>query len=131
MLVVPIIESTHKRTEIIRKVNPVFVGKNLLVDSNIFCIQILLEQRVSKTEKEREIMVELYRDLELVFNQVTIYLNSISELPSERNIVCELMLRSDIGNVRLMKLKVYDKDDKLDPLIIQEVINNILIETNF
>ena len=33
------------------------------------------------SEKEREIMVELYRDLELVFNQITIYLNSISELP--------------------------------------------------
>jgi len=130
-LVVPIIESTRKRTEIIRKVNPVLIGKNLRVVSNILRIQILQEQRVSKTEKEREILVGLYRDLELVSNQVTIQLNSTSELPSERSFGCELMLRGDIGNVSLMKLKVYDKDDELNPLINQEVINNTLIETDF
>ncbi len=130
-LVVPIIESTRKRTEIIRKVNPVLIGKNLRVVSNILRIQILQEQRVSKTEKEREILVGLYRDLELVSHQVTIQLNSTSELPSERSFGCELMLRGDIGNVSLMKLKVYDKDDELNPLINQEVINNTLIETDF
>lgn len=130
-LVVPLIESTRKRTDVIKKVNPVLISKNLRVVSNILRIQLLQEQRVSKTEKEREILIGLYRDLDLVSNQVVIQMGSTSELPSERSFGCELMLRGDIGNISLLKLKVYDKDDELNPLIVQEVINNTLIESDF
>jgi hypothetical protein len=130
-LIVPVIESTRKRTDVIKKVKPVLISKNLRVVSNILRIQILQDQRVSRNEKEREILVGLYRDLELVSNQVTIQMSSTSELPSERSFGCELMLRGDIGNISLLKLKIYDKDDDLNPLIIQEVINNTLIESDF
>jgi hypothetical protein len=130
-LIVPVIESTRKRTEVIKKVKPVLISKNLRVVSNILRFQILQDQRVSRNEKEREILVGLYRDLELVSNQVTIQMSSTSELPSERSFGCELMLRGDIGNVSLLKLKIYDKDDDLNPLIVQEVINNTLIESDF
>ncbi|BBE20445.1 cytoplasmic protein [Aquipluma nitroreducens] len=130
-LIVPVIESTRKRTEVIKKVKPVLISKNLRVVSNILRIQILQDQRVSRNEKEREILVGLYRDLELVSNQVTIQMSSTSELPSERSYGCELMLRGDIGNISMLKLKIYDKDDELNPLIIQEVINNTLIESDF
>jgi len=41
------------------------------------------------------------------------------------------MLRGDSGNVSLLKLKIYDKDDELNPLIMREVINNTLIEPDF
>lgn len=130
-LVVPIIESTRKRVDVVTKVNPKLISRNLRVVSNIIRIQILQEHRVSKTEKEREILVGLYRDSDLISNQIAIVLNSTSELPSERNYACELMLRGDIGNVSLMQLKVYDKDDMLNTLIVQEVINNTLIEPDF
>ena len=107
------------------------ISKNLRVVSNILRIQILQQQKVSKTEKEREILVGLYRDLELVSNQVVIQMSSTSGLPSERSFGCELMLRGDSGNVGLLKLKIYDKDDELNPLIVREVINNTLIEPDF
>lgn len=130
-LIVPVIESTRKRTDIIEKVKSVLISKNLRVVSNILRIQILQEQRVSKNEKEREIFVGLYNDLELVSNQISIQMNSTSELPSERSFGCELMLRGDTGNISFLKLKIYDVEDQLNPLINEEVVNKTLLEPDF
>lgn len=130
-LIVPVIESTRTRTEVVRKVNPKLISKNLRVVSNILRLQIMQEQRVSAIDKEREILIGLYRDSDLVSNRVNINLNSTSELPTERSYSCELMLRTETGNISLMQLKIFDVKDELNPLIIQDVVNNTLIEPEF
>jgi hypothetical protein len=130
-LIVPVIESTRTRTEVVRKVNPKLISKNLRVVSNILRLQIMQEQRVSAIDKEREILIGLYRDSDLVSNRVNINLNSTSELPTGRSYSCELMLRAETGNISLMQLKIFDTKDELNPLIVQDVVNNTLIEPEF
>tara|TARA_R110002050_G_scaffold187306_1_gene321730 strand:- start:402 stop:2936 length:2535 start_codon:yes stop_codon:yes gene_type:complete len=130
-LIVPVIESMRTRTEVVRKVNPKLISKNLRVVSNILRLQIMQEQRVSAIDKEREILIGLYRDSDLVSNQVKLSLNSTSELPTERSYSCELMLRAESGNISRMQLKVFDVKDELNPLIVQDVVNNTLIEPDF
>jgi hypothetical protein len=114
-----------------RKVNPVLLTQNPRVVSSILRLQILQDQKISKDEKDREIIVGLYNDLELVSNQASLHLNSTSELPSERSFKCELMLRGDAGKTSVLKLKIYDKDDMLNPIYMKDVLNNTLIEPEF
>lgn len=130
-IIVPIIESSRKVKKVSRKVNPVLLTQNPRVVSSILRLQILQDQKVSKDEKDREIIVGLYNDLELVSNQASLHLNSTSELPSERSFKCELMLRGDAGKTSVLKLKIYDKDDMLNPIYMKDVLNNTLIEPEF
>lgn len=48
-----------------------------------------------------------------------------------RNFKCELMLRIDTGKTSMLKLKIYDKEDMLNPIYMKDVINNTLIEPEF
>jgi len=130
-IIVPIIESSRKVKKVSRKVNPVLLTHNPRVVSNILRLMILQDQKVSKDEKDREIIVGLYNDLELVSNQASLHLNSTSELPSERSFKCELMLMGDAGKISMLKLKIYDKDDSLNPILVKDVLNNTLIEPEF
>lgn len=67
-------------------------------------------------------------NIELVSNQVNLHLNATSELPSERSFKCELILKGDAGKSSVLKLKIFDKDDRLNPIYMKDVLNNTLIE---
>jgi hypothetical protein len=57
-------------------------------------------------------------------------LNSTNELPSERIFTVSLSLNTKVAET-LLKLKIYDKDDLLNPLMEEIVKNNTLIERDF
>lgn len=131
-LVVPIIESSRKRQEITKKVTPILVQRGQLrVVSNILRAHILQSNKVSRFEKEITISVGLYKDLELVSNEQTFLLNSTEEAPSERMHRVDLNLAASAAKESFLKLKVYDVEDKLNPLIEEFVQNSTLIQTDF
>lgn len=131
-LVVPIIESSRKRQEVAKKVRPILVKREQLrVVSSILQTQILQESKVSRAEKELTISVGLYKDLDLVSNEQTIRLNSVDEAPSERIHRVELTLITEYAKEAFLKLKIFDVEDKLNPLIEELVQNNTLIQTDF
>lgn len=131
-LVVPVIESSRKRQEITKKVTPMLVQRGQLrVVSNILRAQILQSQKVGRFEKEIIISVGLYKDLELVSNEQTILLNSTEDAPSERMHRVDLHLAATAAKESFLKLKVFDVDDKLNPLIEELVQNSTLIQTDF
>ena len=131
-LIVPIVESSRKRKEVTKKVNPVLVYKGRLqVVSNILRTNILQENKVSRFEKELNLTIGLYKDLELVSNEQTIVMNSTSEAPSERIHRIELTLNQEAAKESFLKLKVFDEEDKLNALIEELVQNNTLIQTDF
>jgi len=130
-VIVPLIESSRKRVEITNKVNPVLVTTVLKIVSNVLRIQLLQEKKVSRFEKEREIVVGIYKGNEIVSNQYALSLNSISELPTERSFRFNLNLLGSAGLENVLKLKVFDKTDMLNPLIEENVINQTLIESDF
>jgi uncharacterized protein (TIGR02687 family) len=131
-LVIPLIESSRKREEVTQKVTPLIINKGALkVVSNILKLNILQEQEVSRTHKERTLMVGLYNNLKLVSNEEQMVLNFTSEAPSERMGRIELLLAAEASNETFLKLKIFDTEDKLNPLIEERIQNNTLIQTDF
>ncbi|WP_205503390.1 BREX-1 system phosphatase PglZ type A [Rufibacter psychrotolerans] len=131
-LVVPIIESSRKRQDITQKVKPVLVKQGpLKVVSNVLRVNILQENKISRTEKERELVVGLYKNSDLVSNEASLLLNSTSGSPSERFYKLELTLHSAAAKETYLKLKVFDKGDRLNPIIEESVDNNTLIAQDF
>jgi uncharacterized protein (TIGR02687 family) len=131
-VVVPIIESSRKREEVVTKVRPLLINnRDLKVVSNILRLNLLQETKVSRMEKEISISTGLYNSNILVSNEIISILNSTSDLPSERAIRIELTLASDTPKNAFLKLKVFDIEDKLNPLIEERVQNNTLIQSDF
>ena len=131
-VVVPVIESSRKREEIVTKVIPQLIKHgNLTIVSNLLRVHIFQENKVSRNEKERKISVGLYNQNVLVSNLVIATLSSSSQAPSERVTILELYL--NIGNPKssFLKLKVFDVEDNLNPLIEELVQDNTLIKTDF
>lgn len=131
-LIVPLIESSRKREKVTRQVNPILLQKgSFRIVSNILKLNILQENEVSRLEKERIITIGLYKDAAIVSNQVEILLNSTSESPSERLSAVELILKADAANESFLKLKIFDKEDMLNPIIEERVQNSTIIPTDF
>jgi len=131
-LIVPLIVSSRKRVEFARKVNPSLLNKGKpRIVSNILKFNILQENEVSRLEKERTIIVALYKETTLVSNSIDVLLNSTSEAPSDRVTNIELIVLPEFSNESVFKLKVFDKDDMLNPLIEELVINKSIIGQDF
>ena len=131
-LVVPLIQSSRKREKVTKKVTPLLINKGALkIVSNILKLNILQEQEVSRLEKERTISIGLYKDSKLVSNDEQLKLNFISESPSERMARIELTLAADAVSETFLKLKIFDVDDMLNPLIEERIQNNTLIQPDF
>jgi hypothetical protein len=88
------------------------------------------ENPLSAKEKERTVVIAMYSNDEVVSNKVQLLLNSTNELPSERIFTVSLSLNTKVAET-LLKLKIYDKDDLLNPLMEEIVKNNTLIERDF
>lgn len=131
-VVVPVIESSRKREEVVTKVRPSLIKKgDLKVVSNVLRLNILQETKVSRMEKELSISTGLYDNNTLVSNEIISTLNSTSDSPSERALRIELTLASDTPKNAFLKLKVFDVEDRLNPLIEERVQNNTLIKSDF
>lgn len=131
-LVVPLIESSRKREVVTKKVTPMIINKGALkIVSNILKLNLLQEQEVSRTHKDRVLSIGLYNNLTLVSNEEQVALNFTSEAPSERMIRVELLLAAEAASETFLKLKIFDSDDKLNPLIEERIQNNTLIQTDF
>lgn len=129
-LIVPIIESSRKEDKVLRKVKPLLLSHNLSIVSNNLKIQLLQENPLSAREKECTIEVGIFNDTFLVSNKVTLTLNSTGEMPSERAFTVSLALNTK-STESILKLKIFDKDDLLNPLVEETVKNNTLIERDF
>jgi len=131
-LVVPIIESSRKLLPVSKKVIPMLVQRGQMrVVSNILRTQILQTNKVSRFEKEISISIGLYKDLELVSNEQIILLNSTEEAPSERMHRVDLNLLAHAAKESFLKLKIFDIEDKLNPILEELVQNSTLIQTDF
>lgn len=131
-VIVPLIESSRQREEVTRKVSPMLLSRGVLkVVSNILKVKILQETKVGRQEKELNLVVALYKDSQLVSNEERIVLNSTSESPSDRTYLKELVLSADAANESFLKLKIFDADDMLNPLIEERVQNSTLIQPDF
>jgi hypothetical protein len=80
---------------------------------------------------EFPLSIGLYKENELMSNEAILELNSIFESPSERIHKLELVVNSNASNESFLKLKVFDIEEKLNPLIEIRVSNQTLIQPDF
>lgn len=131
-LVTPVINSYRKLQSIAKKVKPIVANEaQLKVVSNILRVSILQEKKVSRTEKELELILGLYKEKELVSNEVTISLDSISDSPTDRTTKVELILNNSAVNESFLKLKGFDSEERLNPIFDIRVQNQTIIPTDF
>jgi uncharacterized protein (TIGR02687 family) len=130
-LVIPLISSTRKRNEISKKVDVQLNNRRLRIVSSSLLIDLFQVQAISSQFKDRTIIVALYDNNNLVSNVENMTMNFYSENLSERAKRITLTLLNNATNSSTLKLKVFDVDDLLNPLIEELVINDTLIETDF
>ena len=131
-LIVPLIESSRKRVDVSTKVRPQLVSnQNLRVVSNILRFNLLQKDPVSRDEKEITLSIGLYDDRELVSKEEIKVMNFTSDSPSERMLRIELVLSATGSNASILKLKVFDTEDKLNPIIEEIIENKTLIKADF
>jgi uncharacterized protein (TIGR02687 family) len=131
-VVVPLIESSRQRIEVTKKVKPILINRgDLRVFSNILKVTILQETKVGRLEKELNLVLALYKDSQPASNEDRITLDSTSEEPSNRMYHRELVLSAVAANESFLKLKIFDADDMLNPLLEEGVENSTLIQQDF
>ena len=129
-LLVPVIESSRREDKVQRKVKPILFGTNLSIASNNLKVTIIQENPLSSVEKLCVVELGIYNDTQLVSNKAEITLNAVGESPNDRIFTTVLTLNTKVLET-VLKLKVFDKEDLLNPLIEESVKNNTLIERDF
>ncbi len=131
-LVLPVIECMRKEERVQRKVDVMMAtpDKDVKIISNSLRLTIAQKTPVSATEKERIIEVGIYENDRLVSNPAMVRLNSSDPKPTNRMQNVSLVLNNKTQS-NILKLKVYDVEDKLNPLIEKNVKNNTLTERDF
>lgn len=128
-VIVPIVICRYQRTnEAKSKVGVALVSKNLSVVSSSLKIALVQSEAVDATHQGRMIVCALYAGEHPVTSQTTLTLQSADEeLTATRMFNLTLTLNTVVSSGNL-ELRIYDKEDQLNPLIQQTVINQTLIE---
>ena len=131
-VVVPVLESTRKRKDISQKVTFKLLNKEFKVVSGAIKIRIYQEEPLGNQVKARLVVAGLFDGTgKLVSNEVTHHLDSGSDLPTQREREFILNLSSGGSQESVLTLKIFDNEDRLNPLATHKVINNTLIESDF
>lgn len=128
-VIVPVVICRYQRKNDAKsKVGVSLVSPNLSVVSSNLKIALVQTEAVDTLHQERVITCALYDGENTVTPVIEITLNSTDEeLTTSRMFNLTLTLNAVVQSNRL-ELRVYDKEDLLNPLIRQSVINNTLIE---
>lgn len=130
-MIVPVIHSVQRRKEKTEKVGVSLMSHNLNMVSSQVKFHIIQTEAVSMTVMERKIVCCIYNGDEPVTVEKELTLNS-PDSENLNNRVYELslnLIKSVSSN--MLQLRIYDIDDKLNPLLKETVKNNTIIEQDF
>ena len=129
-LIIPVIRSRRIYEEKADQVTCKLFTRDPRIVMNQFQGYILQKEPVTMTRKPMQIRVALYKDGEMVSQEVNLTLNSTDEDPNKRIYPIILNLtRQDVGS--LLQLKAFSKEDSLNAIIDEPVKNATLIDQDF
>lgn len=130
-MIIPVIRSKQKRMDKTEKVGVTLISRDLKMISSRLKFQIIQSEAVSMEMLERTIVCAVYVNEKPVTAQKEIVLLSTDSInPANRIYDIELVLNTST-NANIMQLRIYDKNDFLNPLIKESVKNNTIIEQDF
>jgi hypothetical protein len=130
-MIIPVIHSYRKKTDKTEKVGVSLMSHNLNMVSSRLKFQIIQSEAVSMTVMERRVVCQVYNGDEPVTTEKEILLNS-PDAANLNNRVFEVTLNLNKSvSSSVLQLRIYDVDDRLNPLIKETVKNNTMIEQDF
>ena len=129
--IIPVIRSVRKKANKTEKVGVALISHNLNMVSSRLKFQIIQSEAVSMTVMERKIICCIYNGDEPVTQEKEVTLNS-TDATNLNNRLFEVTLNLNKSvNTSMLQLRIYDIDDKLNPLVRETVKNNTMIEQDF
>ena len=130
-MIIPIIKSVRKKTNKTEKVGVALMSHNLNMVSSRLKFQIIQSEAVSMTIMERKVACCIYLGDDPVTQEKEVTLNS-TDAANLNNRVYEVTLNLNKSvNASMLQLRIYDVEDRLNPLIRETVKNNTMIEQDF
>lgn len=130
-MIIPMIKSVRKKVNKTEKVGVALMSHNLNMVSSRLKFQMIQSEAVSMTVMERKVLCCIYNGDDPVTQEKEVTLNS-ADANNLNNRVFEVTLNLNKSvDASMLQLRIYDVDDKLNPLIRETVKNNTMIEQDF
>ena len=130
-LLIPVIHTTPIREEKSQKVGVCVLNSCLEMVSSMLKFRLVQREAISTSFKQRVIRCALFDGNTLCSNTMEITLDSTDHsVGVTRFYDVALNLNKPVSG-HLLTLRVWDKEDDLNPLIVESVRNNTLIERDF
>ena len=130
-MLIPVIKSSQRRTDKTEKVGLSLMSHNLNMVSSRLKFHVIQSEAVSMTVTERKVVCQVFNGDEPVTAEKELLLNS-PDAVNLNNRVFEVILNLNKSvSSSVLQLRIYDEDDKLNPLIKETVKNNTMIEQDF
>ena len=130
-MIIPVIKSQQKRTNKTEKVGVALMNHNLNMVSSRLKFQLIQSEAVSMTVTERKVVCCIYHGDDPVTAEKELTLNS-TDAANLNNRVYEVTLNLNKSvSASMLQLRIYDVEDRLNPLVRETVKNNTMIEQDF
>lgn len=130
-MIIPLIHSYRKKVDKTEKVGVSLINHNLNMVSSQVRFQLIQTEAVSMTVMERRVTCCIYDGDQPVTVEKEVILNSTdSQNLNNRVFEISLVLNKTVSS-NMLQLRVWDSEDKLNPLIKETVKNNTIIEQDF
>lgn len=132
-VIIPILHSYAPKNNTKVATGVSLLGRNLSIVSSRLKVQLLQDDAISETIKERTVSVALYNGEKMVSNEVIKTLSSTNADQAQARIYDFALTLMQSGS-GILKLKVFDVDNdssRLNPLIVETVTDNTLITPDF
>ncbi len=129
-MIIPVLYSHLRRSDNKEKVGMTLIGSALSIISSRLKFSIIQDQAVSEDYKDRTVVCGIFEGSTLLTAEKEIELSSTDVNPQNRFITVELVLRKPATG-GLLELRIFDVEDKLNPIAKATVTNKTLIEQDF
>lgn len=130
-IIIPVIKSKIRKTDKTEKVGVSLMNHNLNMVSSRLKFQIIQSEAVSMTVMERKIVCCIYNGDDPVTAEKELVLNS-PDATNLNNRVFEVTMNLNKSvTSSVLQLRIYDVEDRLNPLVRETVKNNTMIEQDF
>lgn len=128
-VIVPVLQLYRNRRNLAKKVNFKRIDTIKSVSTSFFKLNFLQVEPIGSDYKSRILRVAIYDiDNQIISNEEEVILNLTSELPAERSFEVRMELSSKGSKTKIGYVKVYDKEDNLNPLLNDLLKINLLEE---
>lgn len=128
-VIVPVIQLYRNRRNMAKVVGFKRIDSIKSVSTSVFKLNFLQVEPISSDYKSRVLLIAIYDiDNNIISNEEEVILNLTSELPAERSFDVRIELSSKGSKMKTGFVKVYDKEDDLNPLMSDLLKINLLEE---